>query len=246
MALEASAKNKEDAKISHRALIRALTEMQSGKPQDSIENLEVNDKGEVSLYQAALCLMDVLVHMAIDYSSDHGSRCSFNVGVDSIEKSDIYVWGSNSSHQLSEGNQEKISVPVKSKTLNNVQQAEAGQYCTFIIHWDGSVSACGKGSYGRLGLGDSSNQSMPKRVLLDVTVKKLSSSKGSDGHTLALTENGQVYSWGDGDYGKLGHGNCSTQKKPKCIGGPLLGKVIKYIHAGKYIKTNLCLTCMHI
>lgn len=94
------------------------------------------------------------------------------------------------------------------------------------------MSACGKGSYGRLGLGDSTNQQKPKRVRLDLKVKKLSSSKGSDGHTLALTEDGQVYSWGDGDYGKLGHGNCITEKEPKLIGGALQGKVVKCISAG--------------
>lgn len=66
-------------------------------------------------------------------------------------------------------------------------------------------------------------------------MKKLSSSKRSDGHTLALTEEGSVYSWGDGDYGKLGHGNCLTQKQPKLIGGVLQGKVVKCIHAGKNV-----------
>lgn len=131
-------------------------------------------------------------------------------------------------------------------------QIEAGQYCTFAIHWDGHVTACGKGSYGRLGLGESSNQTLPKKILLDSVVKKLSSSKGdlhylfvqfeqlkwvflnlgSDGHTLALTEEGQVYSWGDGDYGKLGHGNCATHKQPERIGGPFQGKIVKYINAG--------------
>lgn len=109
---------------------------------------------------------------------------------------------------------------------------EAGQYCTFVIHFDGTMSACGKGSYGRLGLGESCNQSLPKRILLDCVIKKLSSSKGSDGHTLALTENGIVYSWGDGDYGKLGHGNTATHKQPERINGPFLGKIVKYIHAG--------------
>ena len=39
---------------------------------------------------------------------------------------------------------------------------EAGQYCTFVIHLDGHVTGCGKGSYGRLGLGDSTNQSIPR------------------------------------------------------------------------------------
>lgn len=35
----------------------------------------------------------------------------------------------------------------------------------------------------------------------------------------------QVFSWGDGEYGKLGHGNSATQKYPKMIQGPLVGKV---------------------
>jgi E3 ubiquitin-protein ligase HERC1 len=60
------------------------------------------------------------------------------------------------------------------------------------------VSACGKGTYGRLGLGDSSNHSQLKVLALDSRVKSLSSSKGSDGHSIALTEDGMVYSWGDG------------------------------------------------
>ena len=57
-----------------------------------------------------------------------------------------------------------------------------------------------KGSYGRLGLGDSINQQQLKRVGIptDCGVKKVSSSRGSDGHTLAVTADGQVYSWGDG------------------------------------------------
>lgn len=106
-------------------------------------------------------------------------------------------------------------------------QIEAGQYCTFSVSSDGSVRACGKGSYGRLGLGDSNNQSVPKKLALDPPrcMRKVSSSKGSDGHTLAVTVEGEVFSWGDGDYGKLGHGNSATQKYPKIIQGPLMGKV---------------------
>ena len=79
-------------------------------------------------------------------------------------------------------------------------QLEAGQFCTFCILYDGSVSACGKGSYGRLGLGDSNNQPQPKKLSFDHShvIKKISSSKGSDGHTLALTQDGEVFSWGDG------------------------------------------------
>lgn len=115
-------------------------------------------------------------------------------------------------------------------------QIEAGQYCTFVISSDGSVRACGKGSYGRLGLGDSNNQSTLKKLTFEPhrAIKKVSSSKGSDGHTLAFTTEGEVFSWGDGDYGKLGHGNSSTQKYPKLIQGPLQGKVWFHLTHSSY------------
>lgn len=62
------------------------------------------------------------------------------------------------------------------------------------------MNACGKGSYGRLGLGDSTNQAVPKKLTFtkDRGIKAISSSKGSDGHTMALARNGDVFSWGDG------------------------------------------------
>lgn len=48
-------------------------------------------------------------------------------------------------------------------------------------------------------------------------VTHLVTSCGSDGHSMALTETGEVFSWGDGDFGKLGHGNSERQRRPKQI-----------------------------
>ena len=53
--------------------------------------------------------------------------------------------------------------------------------------------------------------------LAGFVITQVATSTGSDGHSLALTESGEVFSWGDGDYGKLGHGNCYRQKRPKQI-----------------------------
>jgi len=38
-----------------------------------------------------------------------------------------------------------------------------------------------------------------------------------DMHSLALTYNGVVYSWGSSKFGQLGHGNRRTQLLPKMI-----------------------------
>lgn len=58
---------------------------------------------------------------------------------------------------------------------------------------------------------------MTPRVSAGYVVTQLVTSYGSDGHSLALTETGEVFSWGDGDYGKLGHGNTERQRRPKQI-----------------------------
>ncbi|XP_035383560.1 probable E3 ubiquitin-protein ligase HERC1 isoform X3 [Electrophorus electricus] len=193
--------------------------------------LKKDADGLCSLSHAALCLLEEICALA--------SSCLCSCSVGSVPSSEgdvvqVYVWGSNSSHQLAEGTLEKILQPKLAHGFSHAQTIEAGQYCTFSVSADGSVRACGKGSYGRLGLGDSNNQAVPKKLALDPprAVCKVSSSKGSDGHTLAVTADGEVFSWGDGDYGKLGHGNSATQKYPKIIQGPLLGKVVVCVSAG--------------
>ena len=135
-------------------------------------------------------------------------------------------------------------MPKLTTAFSDVQRMEASQFCTFIIHADGKVSACGKGSYGRLELGEScgggvdatssagGGGTQPRAVDIPGPVKMICSSGGSDGFALALTEEGTVYSWGDGDYGKLGHGNSFSYKKPQRIRGELEGKSVVVISAG--------------
>uniref|UniRef100_A0A672ZRT2 HECT-type E3 ubiquitin transferase n=1 Tax=Sphaeramia orbicularis TaxID=375764 RepID=A0A672ZRT2_9TELE len=193
--------------------------------------LKKDADGLCRLSQAALCLFEEICNLA-SYC-----LCSCSTDIPPGTENDavmVYVWGSNSSHQLAEGTLEKILLPKLTQGFSDAQMIEAGQYCTFSVSADGSVKACGKGSYGRLGLGDSNNQSMPKKLVLEPhrNMKKVSSSKGSDGHTLAITVEGEVFSWGDGEYGKLGHGNSATQKYPKIIQGPLVGKVVVCVSAG--------------
>lgn len=202
--------------------------------------LKKDPEGVCQLSQAALCLFEEICNLASYCLSSCSNDTVPNAENDTIM---VYVWGSNSSHQLAEGTLEKILLPKLTQGFSDAQMIEAGQYCTFSVSPDGSVKACGKGSYGRLGLGDSNNQSMPKKLVLEPhrNMKKVSSSKGSDGHTLAITVEGEVFSWGDGEYGKLGHGNSATQKYPKMIQGPLVGKVVACVSAG--YRHSAAVTC---
>ncbi|XP_063888404.1 probable E3 ubiquitin-protein ligase HERC1 isoform X2 [Scylla paramamosain] len=213
---------------------------QSGECLVGMSPSIIRPDGTVPFYTAALLLMEKLALLACEYARTCiGDSCE-EVATDNNESCDVYVWGSNSSHQLAEGTQDKILAPKLTHAFNSVQQVEAGQYCTFVVHRDGGISACGKGSYGRLGLGDSNNQASPKRLHLDARLRRVSSSKGSDGHTIALSTSGQVFTWGDGDYGKLGHGNNVTQKYPRLVAGPLTSKVVRWVSAG--YRHSACVT----
>ena len=46
-----------------------------------------------------------------------------------------------------------------------------------------------------------------------------------------------------GDYGKLGHGNTSTQKTPKLLLGPLSGKIVVNVSAGYRHSACVCEVC---
>ncbi len=176
--------------------IRSVTGIRRMSGSDDLHDL---DGGMMKLEAAAKTILTEVV----EHSTDHSSHQSNEIVSGGISRNEAFIWGSNSSHQLAEGNQEKILSPKRTSAFQDVLLMEAGQYCTFVVHLNGNVTGCGKGTYGRLGLGDSTNQAIPRKLTtISTPVKTVSSSKGSDGHTLALTEDGRVFSWGDGDYGK--------------------------------------------
>jgi len=79
----------------------------------------------------------------------------------------------------------------------------------------GDLYTWGKGRYGRLGHSDSEDQLKPKLVeaLQGHRVVDVACGSG-DAQTLCLTDDDTVWSWGDGDYGKLGRGGSDGCKVP--------------------------------
>ncbi len=73
-----------------------------------------------------------------------------------------------------------------------------GSHHTVILTDDGEVLTCGIGENGRLGTGNSSDalEPLPVESLLDVNIVQVAASKN---HTVALSNKGQVFTWGRND-----------------------------------------------
>ncbi|XP_030381589.1 probable E3 ubiquitin-protein ligase HERC2 [Scaptodrosophila lebanonensis] len=132
----------------------------------------------------------------------------------------VMVWGLNDKEQLGGLKGSKVKVPTFSQTISRLRPIHiaGGSKSLFVVSQDGKVYACGEGTNGRLGLGVTHNVSMPHQlhVLHQYVVKKVAVHSGGK-HALALTLDGKVFSWGEGEDGKLGHGNRTTIDKPRLI-----------------------------
>jgi alpha-tubulin suppressor-like RCC1 family protein len=97
-----------------------------------------------------------------------------------------------------------------------VVQVSAGPEHSLVLTESGEVYSFGEGQYGSLGHGDEEQQLVPKLIEM-MRGKKVVQVSAGGLHNLVLTERGEVYSFGSGGHGKLGHGDEENQTRPKLI-----------------------------
>ena len=106
-----------------------------------------------------------------------------------------------------------------------------GYYHNAAIDETGRVYTWGRSEFGQLGQGEVNNQAMPCRLaqpLQNVVVTQISCGWQ---HTLAVTSNGYLFSWGLNINGQLGLGDYSDRDKPTLVESVLCHQVSK-ISAG--------------
>jgi len=130
----------------------------------------------------------------------------------------VWSWGWGYFGQVGHGDTQNQLLPKKVEALTGrrVVTVSAGVAHSLAITTDGAVWSWGHGGEGRLGHGDTQRQLLPKKVEAFAGQRAVAVSAGA-AHSLALTADGAVWSWGDGEDGKLGHGDEQNRLLPKTV-----------------------------
>ncbi|MCI3923083.1 hypothetical protein MO973_22930 [Paenibacillus sp. TRM 82003] len=125
----------------------------------------------------------------------------------------LWAWGDNSSGQLGIGTGDYPDIPVEINLqtlgLPAAKQVDAGQMHAVMLSVTGAVYAWGANGSGELGtLNTSGTVLRPSPVMKEdgtplTNVKEIEA--GND-FTLAVTEDGEVYTWGQNHYDQSGNG----------------------------------------
>lgn len=163
---------------------------------------------------------------------------------------ELFTWGLNAEGLLGDGTTSSRSLPVRVKDpsgnefLSDVSQISTGPQINMTsthmlaVTHSGNVFAWGKNTYGELGDGTGISRLLPVMVKDPTGTGDLSGiqsvAAGAD-HSLALTNNGEIFAWGNGFSGKLGNGQSASAPVPVSVldsngAGPLTG--VAQIEAG--------------
>jgi len=178
----------------------------------------------VALFGTKLDLFDLSVGQLASAGANHSIMCT--------AEGSILTFGTGDNGRLGHGSliSEESPRVVDFLTGIIVVQVSAGDSHTALCTEDGELYTFGCGEDGRLGHGVGEDEWLPRKVQAMVGKHVVSVSAGNN-HTLVCTKEGEVYSFGSGKYGRLGHNNRDGLLTPMRVEG-LLGKKAVCVAAG--------------
>lgn len=132
----------------------------------------------------------------------------------------VWAWGENGKGQLGIGTNNNATTPFTTQ-INNVTAVAAGGNHSLALKKDGTVWAWGQNNSGQLGEGTNNDNASPVQVKAFFLVRAMAIAAGGN-HSLAVDGNGEVWAWGQNDFGQLGDStvaNRSTPVKVKHLSG---------------------------
>ncbi|MCQ2816405.1 MAG: hypothetical protein MJ252_03975 [archaeon] len=152
----------------------------------------------------------------------------------------VYAWGTAKygclGKYLKQDQYTPIEIEVDSdkKPFKDIVQIAAGMFMSLALTEKGRVYSWGLGNKGRLGHGNENSTETPKKIQYfiqeNITIEQISA---GDLHCAAISQNKELYTWGNGTFGKLGHCNFDNVLQPKFV-SYFSNQKVKSVFCGSY------------
>lgn len=155
----------------------------------------------------------------------------------------VYSWGNGECGRLGHGNMTWYDEPklIEALVEKNITFIACGSTYSAALSSNGELYTWGRGNYGKLGHGNSDKDVMIPTLVTALNghmVVYVACGGGRDPQTLCVTASGIVFSWGDGNHGKLGRGGCDGSKTPKIV-DKLLDINVAKVYCGQQFSAAL-------
>ncbi|ESO94172.1 hypothetical protein LOTGIDRAFT_74050, partial [Lottia gigantea] len=167
-----------------------------------------NTEGQLG-YKGSRDVLDPQQIKGLDQQQIKMLSCGTDHTVVLNEEGSVYVWGSGDDGKLGLGGEESCLGPTELKLDETVSCISCGYYHTALVTASGKLYTFGEMDDGKLGLERTVEEAL-KPEMVSIPEKVIQVSCGGS-HTAVLTENGLVYTFGDGAHGQLGHGTHTLQ-----------------------------------
>ncbi|ANM63475.1 Regulator of chromosome condensation (RCC1) family protein [Arabidopsis thaliana] len=155
-------------------------------------------------------------HVALDAQS---ISCGTNYAVLVTKQGQMYSWGEESGGRLGHGVCSYVPHPKLIDEFNGstVELADCGEFHTCAVTASGDLYAWGDGDHnaGLLGLGSGASHWKPVRILGQMEGIYVKAISCGPWHTAFVTSEGKLFTFGDGTFGALGHGDRISTNIPR-------------------------------
>jgi len=144
-----------------------------------------------------------------------------NVAITTKRK--VYTWGKNKYGQLGLGHTNNQSLPNCILPLSdpflpkNVRSIAAGKSHSAVVVEDGDIYTWGRGWDGQLGHDIITEIELEPRIVPKMQNRSSALVACGQAHTVALTQNGNLWVWGDNSAGQLGIGSLKSTSSPVSV-----------------------------
>ncbi|KAF1897909.1 hypothetical protein Lal_00032671 [Lupinus albus] len=158
-----------------------------------------------------------------------------------LSRKQLFTWGDGDQYHLGHVNKETCLQPTCISTLAeyDFQQVACGNTMTVALTLSGHVFTMGSNAYGQVGnpLSDGKVPILVRDKLVGECVEEISCGAH---HVAVLTSRSELYTWGRGASGRLGHGDTEDQKTPTLVEA-FKDRHVKNISCGSNFTTCICI-----